>query len=122
MAKKPLRLCAHAGCGTLTRSVYCDKHKPRYTDTRSAEAEAWHSLYRTALWRKKLRPAQLLREPFCRLCARAGQRVPATDVDHIVPHRGNWDLFVDPNNHQSLCHQCHGRKTAEEMREQAQKK
>ena len=60
---------------------------------------------------------QLLKEPFCRSCARQGRRIRATDVDHITPHRGDWALFVNPNNLQSLCHSCHSRKTAAEMRE-----
>ena len=37
--------------------------------------------------------------------------MPATDVDHIVPHRGDMSLFWDVNNWQALCHECHARKT-----------
>jgi 5-methylcytosine-specific restriction enzyme A len=47
--------------------------------------------------------------PLCRVC---GQ--PATDVDHIRPHRGDRELLYDPTNVQSLCHSCHSRKTASE--------
>lgn len=32
-------------------------------------------------------------------------------VDHIVPHRGDLNLFWDLDNWQSLCNQCHSRKT-----------
>jgi 5-methylcytosine-specific restriction endonuclease McrA len=28
-------------------------------------------------------------------------------VDHVVPHRGDEDLFFDPRNLQSLCKHCH---------------
>ena len=63
-----------------------------------------------------VRPAQLLREPFCRECAKRGDRIWATVVDHIKPHRGSWPLFIDPANHQSLCKRCHDRKTALEQR------
>lgn len=28
-------------------------------------------------------------------------------VDHIIPHRGDLDLFHDPENWQSLCKHCH---------------
>ena len=38
----------------------------------------------------------------------------ATDVDHIVPHRGDARLLYDENNLQSLCKSCHSRKTATE--------
>lgn len=51
--------------------------------------------------------------PFCVTCAAAGRDgVPAEHVDHIVPHRGNRDLFLDPANWQSLCASCHATKTA----------
>jgi 5-methylcytosine-specific restriction protein A len=43
--------------------------------------------------------------------------VRAEVVDHIRPHRGDWALFIDPGNHQSLCKSCHDRKTAAEQRE-----
>lgn len=116
MALKPLRPCRHPGCAALTREGYCDKHKPRKAARRiSAE---WHGWYSLGIWTDDLRPAQLLREPWCRECARRGVRTWATVVDHIKPHRGDWQLFVDPANHQSLCETCHNRKTAREMAEQ----
>ena len=43
-----------------------------------------------------------------------GRAVPATDVDHIRPHKGNEDLMWDEENLQALCHACHSRKTAAE--------
>ena len=115
MALKPLRPCAHAGCRAVTRDVWCPKHKPKREDRRSAESAEWHKWYRLPIFAKRLRPEQLLREPFCRECAKYGVRKLASDVDHIIPHRGDWTLFVDPNNLQSLCHRCHSRKTATEV-------
>ena len=123
LATKPFKPCAHPGCRELVKSGYCDKHRPADRQRRSAEAASWHKWYQLPIWKDDLRPAQLLREPFCRSCSTRAQReglphlarVKATDVDHIKPHRGNWALFVDPNNHQSLCHACHSRKTAAEM-------
>lgn len=47
-------------------------------------------------------------------CLRNGKATPATDVDHIEPHRGDAVLFWNPLNHQSLCHECHGAKSATE--------
>jgi len=41
---------------------------------------------------------------------------PSTDVDHIIPHRGDEKLFWDETNWQALCHECHGVKTAKEGR------
>ena len=113
MALKPLRPCRHPGCAALTRESYCPAHKPQKAARRtSAEYHSWYSL---PLWTDDLRPAQLLREPFCRECARRGIRTRATVVDHAQPHRGDWGLFIDPRNHQSLCKHHHDQKTAREM-------
>ena len=69
MALKPLKPCRHPGCRSLTREGYCPKHKPKKAPRRtSAEYHSWYSL---PVWTDDLRPAQLLREPFCRECARA---------------------------------------------------
>ena len=32
-------------------------------------------------------------------------------VDHIIPHRGDPELFWDRSNWQALCKNCHDRKT-----------
>ena len=120
MAMKPLRPCRHPGCPALTRDGYCPKHKPkRAARRRSAEYHGWYSL---PVWTDELRPAQLLREPLCRECARHGVRTWATVVDHVTPHRGDWGLFIDPANHQSLCEHCHNRKTAREQAEERRKR
>ena len=43
-----------------------------------------------------------------------GKYVKATDVDHIVPHRGDKTLFWDQGNWQPLCHRHHSSKTRRE--------
>ena len=122
MALKPLRPCRHPGCCVLVSDGYCDAHRPR-GDRRSEEAQSWRWMYQTDEWKLDLRPAQLLREPFCRECARLyppgdpRHRTPATVVDHIVPHCGDWDMFTDEGNLQSLCKRHHDIKTAQEQRE-----
>lgn len=115
MALKPLRPCRHPGCSTLVRGGYCDAHQPKRIDQRNEESKSWRWMYQTAMWQDELRPEQLLREPFCRECARYGLRVRATDVDHIVDHKGDWHVFCDTTNLESLCHPCHSRKTAREL-------
>jgi 5-methylcytosine-specific restriction protein A len=42
--------------------------------------------------------------------------VPATIVDHVVPHRGDQRLFWDQGNWAPACKSCHDRKTAREGR------
>lgn len=119
MALKPLRPCRHPGCPALTREGYCPQHKPSKAPRRgSAEYHGWYSL---PVWTEDLRPAQLLREPFCRECAKRGVRTRATVVDHVRSHRGDWALFIDPANHQSLCKHCHDHKTALEQAEERRK-
>jgi len=78
-------------------------------------------MYQTPEW-AQLRGGQLLREPFCRECARRGLRVRAIDVDHIQDHKGDWQIFTDPANLESLCHSCHSRKTAAELWENRTRK
>ena len=113
MAFKPLRPCRHPGCSALTGQGYCQRHAPEHRRcAERKESAQWHSWYSKPIWTDDLRPAQLLREPFCRSCARQGHRARANTVDHVVPFRGDWKLFVDPSNHQSLCKRCHDRKTA----------
>lgn len=108
--------CKYPGCVELVRDgSYCSKHKHQAAGSggRRREPAAWHGLYYTKSWRE-LRTVQLIKEPFCRICAEAGIRTPAEDVDHIIPHRGDMMMFCDMNNLQSLCHSCHSRKTAAE--------
>lgn len=80
-----------------------------------------HPFYKLARWRGKkgLRLAHLGREPVCRYCRQRGivndgslkaggeqqddMRRRFLVVDHIVPHRGDPDLFWDPVNLQTLC-------------------
>ena len=125
MATRALRLCLHPGCGELTREGYCQKHKrPQAPRRESAE---WHHWYRLPIWVNDLRPAQLLREPYCRECARIyppgdpRRRTRATEVDHVIPHRGIWARFIDRRNLQSLCHRHHSIKTMQERNERRAK-
>lgn len=117
MARRALRPCRHPGCPELTRDGWCDKHRPPPRQTRRKDSAAYHSWYSKSIWTDDLRPAQLTREPWCRVCAAQGWRTRAVVVDHIVPFRGDWALFISPENHQSLCKFHHDKKTARERGE-----
>lgn len=52
--------------------------------------------------------------PLCEPCLARGIVEAAEVVDHKVPHRGNYDLFWDQTNWQSMSKRCHDRKTASE--------
>ena len=113
MGRRPLRPCRAPGCRILVPGGYCPAHQPE-KNGRSERAASWRWMYATQTW-DGLRSAQLLKEPFCRACAARGLRVRATDVDHIRDHKGDWTVFTDERNLQSLCHSCHSRKTAQEL-------
>jgi 5-methylcytosine-specific restriction protein A len=66
-------------------------------------------------WRRA-RVAYLAQHPLCAACQAEGRAVPATVVDHVVPHRGDPDLFWDESNWAALCKRCHDAKTAREGR------
>lgn len=66
----------------------------------------WLKWYKRKEW-LNLRKLHLAREPFCRFCKESKILNPSCVVDHIKPHRGDWSLFVDPQNLQALCKQCH---------------
>ena len=109
MPDRPLRPCKKPGCRNLTRSGWCDEHKPVYRDDRgSANSRGY-----TARWRRE-RARYLAEHPWCAECQRQGRLEPATEVDHIVPHKGDQALFWDRGNWQGLCKRCHSRKTAGE--------
>jgi 5-methylcytosine-specific restriction protein A len=53
-----------------------------------------------------------LENPWCVECLKQGRTMRAEVVDHVIPHRGDRDLFWDTGNHQGLCKRHHDRKTA----------
>ena len=74
----------------------------RKSHHRSAAATAYRSWYNRKEW-KAARRAQLSRQPLCERCLQAGHITAATVVNHRKPHKGNWSLFIDPDNHESVC-------------------
>jgi 5-methylcytosine-specific restriction protein A len=66
-----------------------------------------------ARWRRA-RAAFLAQHPLCAACRAQGRMVPATVVDHVVPHRGDQKLFWDERNWAPACKSCHDAKTARE--------
>ena len=57
-----------------------------------------------------MRPGGLA--PVMSACHAAGIRTPATQVDHVIPHRGDPRLYEDlEGNGQALCASCGSKKT-----------
>ncbi|MEV4606179.1 HNH endonuclease [Neorhizobium sp. LMR1-1-1.1] len=66
-----------------------------------------------------MREHQLAIQPLCEFCLITEEITAAEVVDHIEPHKGDIDLFRDPNNLQSLCKHHHD--SAKQMMERGKK-
>lgn len=108
------RICKKPGCGRTCKEgkQYCYMHKElelqRKVFTFRGKSQKYHYLYESSRWRKASKEF-LKGHPICFVCGK-----PATLVDHIIPHRGNLELFYDENNWQPMCQSCHTRKTFKE--------
>lgn len=107
-----VKKCAEPGCSELlsdTRgsTCRCPEHQliPFQTASRSNEI-----LYRTPEW-KILRNRIIDKFLECKIC----RSTTHLEVDHIIPPRGNRDLFFDEDNLQVLCTIHHRLKTNEEI-------
>ncbi|WP_153740920.1 HNH endonuclease [Marinobacter nauticus] len=117
MPQRPLKPCSAPACRELVRGQrFCEKHqhladqhKRSHDQRRGSSAKRGYG-YK---W-QKARERFLQSHPLCIKCHENGRVKAATDVDHIVPHRGDMKLFWDDSNWQALCHSCHSEKTASE--------
>jgi 5-methylcytosine-specific restriction protein A len=72
----------------------------------------------TTRWDREARQFRK-QHPLCALClASVPKRYAQADVvDHVVPHKGDMELFWDRTNWQSLCKPCHdGTKQQQEVK------
>jgi 5-methylcytosine-specific restriction enzyme A len=109
------RPCNHPGCGEVLPygESYCARHKRDRTRQDEERRGTANERGYTGAW-QKARAAFLRAHPLCVQHEERGELVPATVVDHIVPHKGDRALFWDRTNWQSLCKPCHDAKTARE--------
>lgn len=82
------------------------RERNREYDARRRQQKPWRALYNTQRW-KALRLGQLMREPLCKRCKERGVITAATVAHHIRAHKGDAELFFDPNNLASSCADCH---------------
>jgi 5-methylcytosine-specific restriction protein A len=102
-----MRACRHPGCGELVRSGRCPAHTQEVEQRRgSSAARGYGHRWRLA------RAAYLRQHPLCVACQAQGKTAAATEVDHVLPHRGDARLMWSQHNWQPLCQSCHSRKTA----------
>lgn len=108
------RFCRKQGCSNLTDVGYCEQHTAegyKYDQYRGTAAERGYG----PRWRRE-RLLFLKQHPLCECteCKATGAIEAATVVDHIVPHKGNYNLFWNKDNWQAMTKQHHDRKTASE--------
>ena len=71
--------------------------------------------YRSHVWHD-LRNSYIREHPLCEECLSNGIIKPAEEVHHLIPFsqganaEERWNLFLDADNLQSLCHTCHKEK------------
>lgn len=125
MPLMPTTLCSHAGCNASAGADgVCRMHRPKpkhqkptqikqaepaklkRIDNRPSSAQRGYD----ARWRSA-RELYLADEPLCRNCMLQNIITGADVVDHIIPHRGDHELFWDQTNWQPLCYSCHSIKT-----------
>ena len=113
--------CVMLGCKNphAKYNNYCVEHggtdtypSKRYNIT-SGRKEAM-ALYKTKHW-ESMRRAQLSAHPLCAGCLSGGLITQATQVDHVFPWRQIGDHAFFRNIFQSLCTECHTRKTGMEQ-------
>lgn len=105
------KICKSPNCNELiSEGAYCTKHKPP-----NRPISEWASMYGRR-WRKA-RYLFLLEHTDCEECGDS-----ANEVDHIIPHRGNNELFWDKTNWQTLCKSCHSKKTTDEIKDRKNNK
>jgi 5-methylcytosine-specific restriction enzyme A len=80
-------------------------HTPQSRNREHGKRPSAAAMGYNARWRKA-RSVWLAKHPLCNVCKKPGKV-----VDHVVPHRGNKELFWDVSNWQTLCIKCHNRKT-----------
>ena len=113
--------CNRLGC--LTPSVgqgRCAKHggedrKQKHIRLHGRARPDYHKLYATKGW-ASLRLKMLAAQPLCQRCKQYNIIEPGVDVDHVISHKGDTDLFYNRGNLQVLCRRCHSWKTQREGR------
>lgn len=91
------------------------EERRREYDQARRSAKPWRKWYNLPAWRAR-RAEQLAREPLCARHLARGEVVAATVANHVRPHRGDWELFIN-GPLESVCKPCHdGEVQSEERR------
>ncbi len=103
----PLKPCAQPGCAALVRgAARCPKHVAKHAAQDVARRGTATDRGVDHMWRK-LRAEHVAASPWCVECLLDGRQTPVQIVHHVVEHRGDDALRLDPMNLVSLCHRHH---------------
>lgn len=105
----PKQFCAARGCGVLVERGRCAKHQ-RARTVEHRRYQHGDAAYSSRRWRR-VRAAYLAEHPICVDCRAEGRPRLATEVDHVVSHRGDPRLFWDHANFAGRCKSHHSAKT-----------
>ena len=113
MPTAAMHVCAGAGCRAAVPhgERWCPACAREYqAQDRERRGSARERGY-TSRWD---RYALALRgtRPICAECEARGRVRPTQVIDHVIPHRGDQELFWATWNHDPLCKRCHDHKTA----------
>lgn len=93
------------------------RHKPSAPATKRHEVVSQYRAKTNRMYGYRWQKARewfLRKHPLCVQCEREGIVTAANVVDHIIPHKGDKELFWQRDNWQPLCVQHHNAKTAKE--------
>jgi 5-methylcytosine-specific restriction protein A len=114
MPVKSLKPCKYPCCPELTNNSYCEKHiyiKKEKSKQYDKNRPDYYNWYNSSRWRNA-REIFLKLHPLCIECEKQGILTASNVVDHVKPHLGDYDLFWDTSNWQSLCAHHHSVKTS----------
>jgi 5-methylcytosine-specific restriction enzyme A len=114
MPRRGLRVCGHPGCPQLTKETRCPAHQAQVRADQRQHYSGIPGVNYGRRWRHARRRF-LAEHPWCPDCEREGWLEPAVEVDHHVPHEGNYERFWDESNWRALCKRHHSAKTAREV-------
>jgi 5-methylcytosine-specific restriction protein A len=109
------KICNFPGCNELIEPSerYCQRHKKEPAAPFSNAIRFNESLYNTAQWRK-LRKKILEEQSNCFKCG-ISKSESKLEVHHLIPPRGNEEVFFDENNLVSICPVSHKMITSKEI-------
>ena len=120
MPSAPLKQCRKPGCPNVTRGEsFCEKHSKKRNALVKEKSREYDKLRGTRTQRgynnRWLRESKhFIKGKVCVICEKNGIVKMAECTDHIIPHKGDMELFWDITNWQPLCSPCNTKKAIKE--------